>query len=583
MRIIKLNCYIIVLLLTMAGCSKDFLNKAPLDSITSHDFWKTTNDLKLFVNQFYTSLNTSMSSRLEDKFARDILSDDLSGNTANGRLRGITTVPGSGSWGLGSIRALNIFLTSYHTVTNPFEEYKAYVGEAHFFRAFFYFNLVKAYGDVPYVNKPLETNSEELYMPRTPRNQVVDSIVVDLDKAISYLPSGRQEGGTRLNKEVALLLKSRVCLYEGTWEKYHANDDFAVANAQPEKYLTLAAQAAQEAMNFGTYGIYTTGTPDWDYFDLFSRTDYSSSPEALLWEKFDVELGKAHALQFTIGAGNGGGIGLSKSFVDSYLCIDGKPIYAEDGSPNALYEGDETLAQTAANRDPRFKQTIFTPGFPIEIKGDDTTFFVRSTVNSAANLRCPTGYQLNKFLNFDPAHHATLETLSIGYTAWITFRYAEVLLNYAEAKAELGTLTQDDLDASINLLRDRVGMPPLTLSDIAVDPNWDFPDLSPVINEVRRERRVELICEAFRWDDIARWAAADEVIVGKRPMGAKFNLVDYPGFNPVSFQLTDGYFDPLKPQVPDGYGFKIDRDYLSPISIQERTLNPAIEQNPGWE
>ena len=135
-------------------------------------------------------------------------------------------------------------------------------------------------------------------------------------------------------------------------------------------------------------------------------------------------------------------------------------------------------------------------------------------------------------------------------------RYAEVLLNFAEAKAELGSITQDDINQSINLLRTRVGMPGLVIADIQTDPNWQFPQLPPVINEIRRERRVELILDGFRWDDIARWAAADELIVGEKYIGAKFNAVDYPDLSANNFKLTqDGYFDELRDQIPNGFGF----------------------------
>jgi len=156
------------------------------------------------------------------------------------------------------------------------------------------------------------------------------------------------------------------------------------------------------------------------------------------------------------------------------------------------------------------------------------------------------------------------------------------LLNYAEAKAELGTINQTDIDRTIKLLRDRVAMPNLILANIQTDPNWLFPGLSPVINEIRRERRVELIGEGFRWDDIARWAAADELIANKRPLGAMFNSVDYPNLSQSPFPLTNGYFDPLKARLPNGWGFNLGRDYLSPISSEELTLNPKLVKNPGW-
>src|SRR5690606_35052929 len=160
----------------------------------------------------------------------------------------------------------------------------------------------------------------------------------------------------------------------------------------------------------------------------------------------------------------------------------------------------------------------------------------------------------------------------------IIYRYAEALLNYAEAKAELGDITQDDIDISIKKLRDRVGMPNLELGNIAHDPNWDFPDLSPVINEIRRERRVELATEGFRWDDIARWAAADELVVGKRPRGFKASQL---AVNPFPVD-ENGFLDPFQNAVPNGYGFDVNRDYLNSIPLTEIVLNPNLAQNPGW-
>jgi hypothetical protein len=158
-------------------------------------------------------------------------------------------------------------------------------------------------------------------------------------------------------------------------------------------------------------------------------------------------------------------------------------------------------------------------------------------------------------------------------------RYAEVLLNYAEAKAELGTITQGDLDQSINVLRDRVGMVHFDMNSIENDPNWDFHNVTPLINEIRRERRIELICEGFRWDDIARWTAADELIMGKRPSGFK------PGdqFPKNKFPVDDnGFMDPFLNMIPNGYGFVEGRDYLDPLPVDQLTLNPQLNQNPGW-
>jgi hypothetical protein len=168
--------------------------------------------------------------------------------------------------------------------------------------------------------------------------------------------------------------------------------------------------------------------------------------------------------------------------------------------------------------------------------------------------------------------------LNYEETPAIHFRYAESLLNFAEAKAELGTITQADLDNSIGLLRARVGMPKIDLANIPNDPNWEFPTLSPIINEIRRERRVELATEGLRWPDIARWAAADELIVGKRPKGFKGSQIASTYF-PVD---ANGFLDPMRDALPTGYGFRVDRDYLDPIPPNEIVLNPQLLQNPGW-
>ncbi|MCG8311218.1 MAG: RagB/SusD family nutrient uptake outer membrane protein [Cytophagales bacterium] len=581
MKFIRYICLAILFFISLSAC-EDYLERYPLDEISTEDYWKTTSDLKLYVNQFYPSaFAVSGSDRYNFIFESDLPTDDMVYIEADRRLQGSRVVPATGGWDYGTIRSLNIFLGNYHKSESNFEEYKQYVGEARFFRAFYYFDLVKEYGDVPWIGEELNTSSEELYEARTPRNQVVDSIIADLDIAIELMPSGRQEGGTRLSKEIAQLFKSRVCLYEGTWEKYHVNDPFAADAPDPQKYLQLAEQEANHVIQSGLYDIYAPGSPEWNYF-FFADVDYGSNHEVLLWKKYNLDLSLGHARQFQTATGGSGGVGLTRSLAEAYLCTDGKPIYLSNGSQNPLYAGDDNLLYTITNRDPRMIQTIFTPGFPLQIVGSDTTRFVRPAVDQAAHTVNPTGYQINKILNFDPVHHESLSTSAVGYTGWIIMRYAEALLNYAEAKAELGTISQSDIDKTIKLLRDRVGMPNLVIADIETDPNWTFPDLSPVINEIRRERRVELVGEGFRWDDIARWAAADELIVNKRPLGGKFNSVDYPDLSADDFSLTDGYFDPLKDQLPGGYGFDPDRDYLSPISTEELTLNPNLEQNPGW-
>lgn len=575
---------IIFLLAIFNACNEEYLERFPLDEISTMDYWKTPGDLELYMNQFYpVAFNEDRGMDLGTIFKAERASDNVIHVSADVRLMGTRVVPGSGGWNYTTIRDINYFLEHYQTVEEDFEKYKQYVGEAHFFRAFFYFNLVKEYGDVPLIDKVLNQVSEELYLPATSRNQVIDFIIKDLDKAIEYLPTGIFSEKKRLNTATALLFKSRVCLYEGTWEKYHSGDPFGVDNPAPEKYLNLAVQSSQEVINSGLYRLYSIGKPKLNYF-FFGNVNHGTNAEVIFWKQYDFKnLGYGNAYQYELGKGQGGGMGLTKNLVNSYLCTDGRPIYLSDGNLNPLYKGDGNLLDEAANRDPRLTTTMFTPGFPIEISGSDTLKFVRPAIELNNQLKCSSGYQICKRLNWDPAHHTSGASTNDGWTGVIIFRYAEALLNYAEAKAELGTITQNDINISIKLLRDRVGMPNLVISEIQTDPKWQFPQLSPVINEIRRERRVELVLEGFRWDDIARWAAADEVVVGKRYIGAKFNSVNYPNFSPKNYMLTeDMYIDPLKNQLPAGNGFVIGRDYLNPISTQELTLNPSLAQNPGW-
>jgi hypothetical protein len=295
----------------------------------------------------------------------------------------------------------------------------------------------------------------------------------------------------------------------------------------------------------------------------------------MFWKKFDNGLGKGEAAfrrEVNYMQGNPYEHSQTKELADSYLCIDGKPI-----SSSPLFKGFANIGLEMQNRDPRFFQTFGMPGMPwrITTSGNVTDFStLYAILNQGIQNYSPSGYVLRK--GYDARE--LYQVPQYEETPGIVYRYAEVLLNFAEAKAELGTITQDDIDKSIKKLRDRVGMPNLILSDITVDPKWDFPTLSPIINEVRRERRIELASEGLRFDDIMRWAAADELIVGKRPHGFKASQL---ATNPYPVD-GNGFLDPYQQKLPNGYGFKIGRDYLNAIPKDQLLLNPALVQNPGW-
>ena len=556
--------------IAIAACEKGgHLEKYPLDAITAPVFFKTPNDLKLYVNQYYDRSNFPIMDKGRGDVGTDIYISETSVNT---RFQGIRTVNNAPALNYSGVRSINYFFANYHNVEADFEAYKQYVGEAHFFRAMFYFNLLRTFGDVQWIDKVLTMESPELYEARAPRNIIADKIVADLDTAVEYLSAEKTNGYTRINKWIALLYQSRVALYEGSWEKYHAGTAFGVADASPNRYFEKAVAAAEQIMASGLFDIYATGHPGSDYNDLFGLRDYSTNPEVMFWTKMDRDLGiRSHSKLYRMETPEG--YGITKEMADSYLCADGKPIGKSD-----LFKGYSNLTVEAEGRDPRFRQTIFIPDAPWMVAPDGTVrtwqevydrLYTNSTNSSA------TGYMRRKDYNPNSVYH----DLNFEETPSIQFRYAEVLLNYIEAKAELGQATQTDIDNTIKKLRDRVGMPNLLLDAIDADPNWEFPALSPLINEIRRERKVELALEDFRWNDIARWAAADELIIGKRPMGAR--AAQFPN-KPALPVNAAGFLDPFANAVPGGYGFDADRDYLDPLSINELTLNPALGQNPGW-
>lgn len=556
----------------ISACGEDFLDKSPLDAISSTAYWKTPTDLEMYVNQYYTVFPNETNT---DNDLLDGNSDNMILVSINPTLAGTRVAPASGgTWNSywTSIRSINYFFQNHQSVEAPFELTRQYVGEAHFFRAYYYFSLVRDYGDVPWVNVPLDVDSEQLYAERTPRNVVMDSIIADLDKAIAYMVNKGEGSASRLNSQVALLFKSRVALFEGTWEKYHAGTEFGVAGSDGTKYLTMARDAAKQLIDGGYYDIYSQGTPHEDYLHFFGQDDYSSNPEVMLWKKWDESLGLVRWSPSKWGMGRG----ITKSLVDSYLCSDGLPI-----AVSTAYQGDDNLLEVVKNRDPRLRQSIWVPGDAMNILAtNDTTFFERADIHQTGSYLCVTGYQLKKHSN------AWGENLKLNHyqsqIGSIVFRYAEALLNYAEARAELGEITQSDLDLTVNKLRDRVAMPHLRLDNIVHDPQWDYPTLSPIINEIRRERRVELAFEGLRLHDFLRWRA-HHLVVGKRSLGATFVPEDYPEMEEgVNVYTTSGYIDAHQKALPNGYGFKPDRDYLNPIPTMELTLNDKYYQNPGW-
>lgn len=405
----------------------------------------SVNDLKAYANAFYGLIPGGVS------VLDDTDSDIQVPNDINSFLWGQYVVPTEGGvWQKSNwqnIRNINYFMTHYQSVQAAEADVNIYVAEMRFFRALEYFNKIQLLGDVPWLEVDLNVDSEELYGPKMKRNQVFQKIIEDLDFAIQWLPEAGSEEANRLNKDIARHVKARFCLNEGTHYKYHDELEYA---SEAEKWLQMAATESDKLITSGRYEIYNTGHPQEDYFNMYRIDDKSDLKEAVLYVDYKTNI-REHNMA---AAGREAGCGFSKSFVESFLCSDGLPI-----SLSNKYLGDETMRKETANRDPRLKQLILTNDFPTNVTDDlkDSTFVVNE--DEFITQHCFTGYRPIK--GFNPIYSQALYMKS-SFDG-IAYRYAETLLINAEAKAELNTITNADLDRTVNQLRDRVGMPHLTV------------------------------------------------------------------------------------------------------------------------
>ncbi|MDO7172660.1 RagB/SusD family nutrient uptake outer membrane protein [Mariniflexile sp. AS56] len=560
--------------LILVSCSNDILDRTPLDEISEPEFWKTTSDLELYANSFYNKLPGWSGVGFGSAQMPDVGTDLGLGTGVSSRLDGSQGIPNSNSnslWSWDEVRQANYFVSNMDKAVGLEVEVNQYKGEGYFFRAYFYYDLFKKYGDLPIYDAYFDNlNTDELYKARSPRNEVADFILADLDKAIALLKPKGDLAMPRINKEAAQLFKATIALYEGTWEKYHNGTAFGVAGSDGTVYLQQAADAAKALIDGGTRALNPS------YGGMFNQTNLSTNSEIILWKEYDfASLGNSFGNDAQVTWPNN--FSYSLESIRSYLALDGLPT-----AVSTLTTDDKELANIETNRDPRLAETLMVPGDVTVINVDGSMlFWEEPTVGQSVGA-----YESQKY------RITTLDPSTNNYsrnTAKIIMRYGEALLIYAEAKAELGTITQADLDISINKLRERAGFDfvanptaKLTLAPVT-DPNW--PDyghnISSVLQEIRRERAVELMNEGFRLDDLMRWGA-HKLFVAKRPKGAYYEtlIVDVA---PNLDSDADGYLDPYAIELADGYGFNPDRDYLLAIPAEELVLNPNLEpQNPGW-
>lgn len=605
--------HIVFLTLVISGCS-GFLDKAPITQPSSETYLSSESQLRSYVNGLYIALPSlkqyGSGVRAEEKNSDNILSEKYDARI-NGEYNEFSAYQDWAS-AYQNLRDVNYFF-AYDMVSEENEAVASLRGEVYFLRAWWHFTLLKKFGNIPVMDGFWDSQAtvEGLQIPPLPRKEVALFILSDLDKAIGLLSRRDVWSGLRINKEAAIVLAMNVALYEGSWEKYHSADDFAAEDADPEMFFAKVMDYGDSLFSLipCSEGLNTVENDPFGALDggeafahLFNQKDYSAMTEALFWKKYDVSKGVQHSLMNLLASGsvdNEAAAGLSQSLVDNYLNSDGTFINPSDPQYkdfNFTFEGrDRRLTEVVMSSGHKFRSVTMTrPMMVAEYILDDTSE-AAAEHNAVINPPRFTGDGSSRNLT---GYHTALgvDTTFVSSSFWDTglvfIRYSEALLAYAEAAEELGLCNDEVLSRTIRPLRERAGV---AWVDPVHDPNftdYGYP-LTPNMQEIRRERRSELALQGFRLDDILRWRG-HKVIAGKRGRGAYFGKdgILYRSFNtadPFVKEILDnvavdedGWTDPLRDKLPNGYGFVPDRDYLLPIPPEDVAMNTALPQNPGW-
>lgn len=539
-KIILLNL-LTVCVVAAISCNDEFMDRTPLSSINDANFWRTAEDLQTYVNGMYSNIGPA-------SFSDEAKSDNLLYKTKNKYIWNTNKIPASGGSYAKSdfqvMRNCNYFLSHFQSASGDQDLINSCEGSIRLVRASNWFSKMVLFGDLPWYEKEVNVfDNEILYGPRLPRKDVADILMAELDKAYELLPEEAE--GEKFSKYVALAVKARLALYEGTHRKYWQEGD-------AEEALLQCKDACEKIINSGRFDLHP------DYRGYHICDDLGKSKEAIYYKVIDgvnKTNGKPHDSYMQA-------YGVTQDLVESFLCSDGKPIGVSE-----LYKGDDTFDNMITNRDPRLTMVIYDGkrDFKINSEGDGARIEPVNWSSSDYGYITWKVYS-EKFVDQDP------NTCAIDQNV---YRYGEILITYAECMAELGLCTQEVLDLTVNKLRQRAGMTAKLTVDVGfIDPAWpDFKEMngvevSPLIQEIRRERRVELCLEGKRWNDIVRWKAGKLVNNPKTYQGAKW----------YAKGETD-YHKPYKTSVREWD----DRCYFLPIPKNQLALNPELKQNPGWE
>jgi hypothetical protein len=594
----KILLYTGCILIILNACKK--LDQEPQATASQKAVFGSEKGLQLYAGSFYNNL----------PFANDIVrADNMCDYAARTDVVSFLTASGfgpdqAGGWSWTALRNINYFIENNTNVAVPEAIRNNYTATARFFRALFYFDKVKTFGNVPWYDKSIDVaDSVNLYKPRDPRKLVMDNVLADLNYACDNITT---TDATRslITKYVALAFKSRICLFEGTFRKYHGGTGGLAEGlaGTADAWLNEAVDASNKVMTGGGFSLNTAGGSTTSYRQLFISKQPVAS-EVILSSVCDATLNVLNdANWYWTSATYGSRLSFTRSFVNTYLNIDGTPFTNNPGYATMPFVDE------VKNRDRRLQQTIRMGSY--------------NRVNGGALEPAPpvfsytyTGYQPIKWCLDDVYYDGgTRNDNSVS-----AIRYAEILLNYAEAKAELGTLTDADWAKTIGALRSRAGITSgLTTKPTVIDPYLQsnyFPNISdPVILEIRRERGIELAWEGLRFSDLIRWKKGDlltkpwngfYVTALNTPMDlngdGKNDVLFYKGTAPsaipgvtfinVSNNLPNGSVNPQR-LSNDTYGeitwlnnvtrVWADKKYLYPIPTTDLNINPKLGQTPGW-
>lgn len=581
---ILFTSFIALFTLVLSGsCKKDFLDKKPLDKLVPDAFFQTEKDLELYVTSFYQRMLPAGLTVVQ----ADEMGDYTSKNQSPTFIAGSYSSVNEGSWNWTNLRNINYFLEKYNNPSIPQAARDHYAGIARFFRAYFYYDKVQTYGDVPWYGKTLSTDDPDLYKGRDPRTLVMDSVLADLDFAVNHINDTKDATSSTITRQVALAFKSRVCLFEGTFRKYHTGLGLAGTS---DKWLTEAANAAKQVIDSKKYKLYTTGNPSKDYRTLFI-SENPVADEVMLSLVYNNALRRWHNVTWKFNSATyGARWGLNKQFINTYLMTNGSRFTDLPGYDTMVFVNE------MANRDHRLSQTVRSLGYK---RSDGSA----APPNFGYTF---TGYHIMKFSLDDKR----LDGVGESNNSIPLIRYAEVLLNYAEAKAELGQMDASIWNETIGALRSRAGVSaaePIVADDYLQ--TVYFPGIADkYLLEVRRERGIELVYEGLRYDDLLRWKKGDLLemqwkgiyvpamdlpmdldgngtpdvsFVSKIPDTRQPGVIYYV-VNGTSARLTEGTKGHITWRDDEIRIFD-DKKYYHPISNTDIVMNPQLEQNEGWE